>query len=298
MIRILVVEDSPTQAVEIEFVLQEAGYTVTRAPDGAAALAAIEADPPDLVLTDLHMPRKNGLELTEAVRRGYPQVPVVLMTADGTEDIAARALRQGASSYIPKNRLQQDLLYTIGELAKSLLSRKAEGRVIDALTESQSTFRFGNDHEFVDQLVAHLERDLRNMDYGDETGVFRIVLALKEALLNAIDHGNLELDSSMRDESSDGYHELGDERKLLEPYRDRRVNVVSRISPTQVTFVIRDEGPGFDPSTVPDPTDPENLLRAHGRGLMLIQSFMDDVSFNETGNEITLVKYRQPPEEE
>ena len=57
-----------------------------------------------------------------------------------------------------------------------------------------------------------------------------------------------------------------------------------------VTYAIRDEGPGFDPSTLPDPTDPANLERVSGRGLLLIHAFMDEVRHNPTGNEITMVK--------
>jgi len=53
---------------------------------------------------------------------------------------------------------------------------------------------------------------------------------------------------------------------------------------------VEDEGPGFDPATVPDPTDPGNLERIGGRGLMLIRTFMDDVEHNEKGNRITLRK--------
>ncbi len=56
-------------------------------------------------------------------------------------------------------------------------------------------------------------------------------------------------------------------------------------------FVIRDEGPGFDHRKVSDPTQAENLDRVSGRGLLLIHSFMDEVSYNDRGNEITLVKY-------
>jgi len=58
----------------------------------------------------------------------------------------------------------------------------------------------------------------------------------------------------------------------------------------EATFIIRDEGAGFDPNDLPDPTAPENLIRASGRGILLIRTFMDDVCFNDKGNEITMVK--------
>src|SRR6266566_3168207 len=56
---------------------------------------------------------------------------------------------------------------------------------------------------------------------------------------------------------------------------------------TAAQFMVRDEGPGFNPGDVPDPTDPENLERESGRGLLLMRSFMDDVQYNERGNEVT-----------
>ena len=59
--------------------------------------------------------------------------------------------------------------------------------------------------------------------------------------------------------------------------------------------MIRDEGPGFDPHTLPDPTDAENLLKPSGRGVMLIRTFMDMVGFNESGNEITMIKRQSQP---
>ena len=66
----------------------------------------------------------------------------------------------------------------------------------------------------------------------------------------------------------------------------RAVDPVARIR-----YVIRDEGPGFDPATLPDPTDPANLDRPCGRGLLLMRTFMDDVGYNRSGNEVTLIKY-------
>jgi len=297
MANILVAEDSRTQAAEIQFVLENAGHKVQMAVDGDAALAAILKETPEILLTDMHMPGKNGLELTEIVRRQFPDVPVVLMTADGTEELAAEALQKGASNYIPKRRLDSDLISTIDGIASMLKSRRTRRSVLSALTHSETTYTFDNDRAFVSDVISHFESDLRNMDYDDGTGLFRVVTALKEAILNAIDHGNLELDSDLReiDEGTE-FYKLGEQRLTQEPYCYRKVTVTSRVSPEQLAYVIRDEGPGFDPSTLPDPADPENMLRSHGRGLLLIRSFMDDVVFNERGNQITLIKYRVNPD--
>ena len=110
MITILVVDDS---AVDRRFVkgllVKNADWRVVCVEDGAEALAFIRNDPPELVVTDLQMPNLNGLELVAAVRKEFPFVPVILMTSQGSEEIALQALSSGAASYSPKKQLAQDL---------------------------------------------------------------------------------------------------------------------------------------------------------------------------------------------
>ena len=117
--------------------------------------------------------------------------------------------------------------------------------------------------------------------------------ALYEVMLNAIEHGNLDLSSELR-ETHNGlaYKELAEERRRQAPYKDRRVRLTARFQNDQTVFIVRDEGAGYDASKLPDPTDPSNMQKSSGRGLLLIRTFMDEVRFNETGNEITLIKRR------
>jgi anti-sigma regulatory factor (Ser/Thr protein kinase) len=117
-------------------------------------------------------------------------------------------------------------------------------------------------------------------------------VALEEALLNAIFHGNLEASSELRQQDEDHYYRLAEERCRQPPYRDRKVYFTFRLTRTEGVFSIRDDGPGFDWSALPDPTDPDNLGRVGGRGLLLIRTFMDEVHFNDKGNQITLVQRR------
>lgn len=297
MTRILVAEDSPTQAVEIEFLLDEAGYEVSVAENGAAALECVRRSQPDILLTDLYMPEMTGLELIKAVRGEFPEVPVVMMTGDGTEEIAAQALSAGASSYLPKRMLDRDLLPTMSDISDMLKSRRNRDRVTETIVSSDITYCIGNDHDLANALIGRLEEQLNELHVEDKTGVFRMAMGLKEALMNAIDHGNLELSSELREEGSgSSYRELGNERATQSPFDSRRVTLKATVTDEEIRYVITDEGPGFDPATLPDPLDPENLLRPHGRGLMLIRNFMDSVSHNETGNEITMIKRRVPPE--
>ena len=128
------------------------------------------------------------------------------------------------------------------------------------------------------------------MGLCDETNSVRVCVALEEALRNALHHGNLELDSSLREDNGVLYNNLFDERRQSEPFSKWRIFVDVDIDHDQGRFVIRDEGPGFNPNDLPDPTDPANLEKATGRGLLLMRTFMDEVAFNDTGNEVTMIK--------
>ena len=119
----------------------------------------------------------------------------------------------------------------------------------------------------------------------------RLGVGLGEALANAMFHGNLELSSSLRETDADAYHNLAEARRRQSPYQDRRIEIEVRLARGKAVFVIRDEGPGFDPTALPDPTDPANLEKVTGRGILLMQAFMDRVDFNARGNEVTMVKH-------
>ena len=94
----------------------------------------------------------------------------------------------------------------------------------------------------------------------------------------------------MRRNDLDGYHRLIAERRQQSPFRDRRIHVSAVFDRDRATVVIRDDGNGFDPDALPDPTDPANLERASGRGILLMRTFMDNVVYSDVGNTVTLVK--------
>jgi anti-sigma regulatory factor (Ser/Thr protein kinase) len=108
-------------------------------------------------------------------------------------------------------------------------------------------------------------------------------------------HGNLEIGAEAR--GSDGktdrdYLERIEERRHQSPYAERQIHVRASLSRNEAVIRIRDQGRGFDPASVPDPIESPNFEKLHGRGLLLIHTFMDSVRFNVAGNEITMVKKR------
>ena len=296
MATILVVDDTSLDRHVAGALIQEhEGWTAVFAEDGRQALAHIRRDPPDLVLTDLQMPEINGLELVEAVRGEHPGIPVILMTAYGSEDIAFEALHKGAASYVPKKNLASDLVLTI-ESALPATTAADRRRVQASLRASEFDFELSHDTSLIQPLIGHLQDHMLQRKLIDRGDMVRVGTALYEVVLNAIEHGNLELSSDLREiDNGAPYKKLAEERRRLSPYKDRGVRLTARFSRDESAFTVRDEGPGFDPANLPDPMDPANMEKASGRGLLLIRTFMDDVHFNDKGNEITLIKRRSEP---
>lgn len=96
MAKVLLVEDSATQAVEMRMLLEEAHHHVIHVGDGRQALEALATHPIEIVVTDLEMPVMNGLELVEAMQVDFEHIPSVLVTAKGSEELASKALQRGA----------------------------------------------------------------------------------------------------------------------------------------------------------------------------------------------------------
>jgi serine/threonine-protein kinase RsbW len=116
------------------------------------------------------------------------------------------------------------------------------------------------------RVQDEIEEALRRNQFS-ERDIFGIKLALEEALVNAIKHGN-QLD------------------------RSKSVHIMYRVVSEVFEVRITDEGPGFDPYEVPDPTAVENLERPSGRGLMLMRHYMNEVSYNDRGNSVHMRKAR------
>ena len=299
---ILVVDDSAVDRRLVGTLLQKRNVcTIEYAATGVEALARMKDTVPDLIVTDLTMPVMDGLQLVRAVRTHYPDLPVILMTAHGSETLAIEALEQGAASYVPKSRLADKLPNTVEEVLSLARADRSSEQLLSCLTKTEFSFCLENDAALIDPLVDLIQKMVAGMRFCDFAGRLQIGVALKETLLNALFHGNLEITQQQMEEVE---HELLEEKDLSlvqrrrsqSPYCSRRIFVDAKITTELARFVVRDEGPGFDVATIPDPHDACMLEDQRGRGLSLMRTFMDELTFNETGNEVTLVKRRDVDE--
>jgi serine/threonine-protein kinase RsbW len=144
------------------------------------------------------------------------------------------------------------------------------GRDLTGQQASRITYTLDSSLDSVNKVEETAEQMARKAGV-DEDNIFRISMAVREAAVNAVLHGN-----------------------AYDP--EKRMTATFENTGTELVIRITDEGKGLDPSTLPDPLAPENLLRGSGRGIFLIRSFMDEVHFRQLhpGTELTLIKHLGP----
>jgi CheY-like chemotaxis protein len=290
MARVLVVDDTAVDRRLAGGLLEKSpNLEVVYANNGNEAIESIRQQLPDLVLTDLQMPDIDGLQLVTSITEQHPDLPVVLMTAHGSENVAAQALANGAACYVPKVDLADELLPTVSQILSMSDSDLRYRNLIACSIKTEFEFDLENDPTLIDPLVDLVQQVISSMNLFDSAGRVRLGVALEHALANAMFRGNLEI---LRNETDIIDRHLVESRSTESPYRDRRVYVSALMTRDLAQFVIRDEGPGFDRSLIPDEADPDSFKEGVGRGLVLIKTFMDEVIFNDAGNQITLIKRR------
>ncbi|MCU0958619.1 MAG: response regulator [Pirellulaceae bacterium] len=296
---ILVVDDSAVDRRLVGGLLEKrADFRVTYAEDGLDALRKMETWRPDVVVTDINMPHKNGLELVRAMRIHFGGVPVILITALGSEELAVQALEHGAASYVPKVTLHQTLIDTIDDVLALTRAKRSYERLVGSIQRTEFDFTLDNDPDLFDPFVELFQQMVHGIGLCDDTDRYRVGMAIKEALANALYRGNLEISYEQTRGSGDGLMsgtelDIVRERLAQGAFAQRRINIRVHIDRTQAVFVIRDDGPGFDTAKLPAKGDLVALDAEGGRGIVLMNAFMDEVTYNAQGNEVTLVKRRR-----
>lgn len=273
----------------------------------AAAIGASTADllrhldseaPPDLVVLDFDMPGASDPACIEVLAKRQPCRPLLLVGASFDDERLTDILPRGTSAFVKKPFAKED----IQESVQSLLGT---GEQDEGFRGQPSAFgslmvllEYRTDEIDPGRVGDRLASILAATDFWDAKSAAMVEMAVHEALVNAVEHGCLELSSGLKPEAideQDEFSRLRETRLRDERFGSRKIRVCFHVDPSRMEVSIRDEGPGFDHAAVmaslKDRTEPQSLMECHGRGLLMVACAMDDVSFNETGSEITFIRY-------
>lgn len=272
--RVLIADDDAATRHGVAKLLANAGFEVSEAPDGIAALSALEQKQYDLVFLDIWMPHLSGLEVLARIRAGKTRPKVIVMTSDGTSETLLRAVKEQAYDYLSKPFPPRQAI----EVAQRALSANQEP-AIEVLSARPHWVELlipctREAAERIQSFMMKLEADLP--DNARET----IASSFRELLLNAVEWGG-----------------------QLDP--NRKVRIASVRSPRMLMFRIADPGPGFSfeglsHAAVGQPeSEPiahmsvreERGIRAGGFGILMTKAAADELLYNEAQNEVMFVKY-------
>jgi FixJ family two-component response regulator/anti-sigma regulatory factor (Ser/Thr protein kinase) len=291
--KILLVDDEELVREELGGLLSDEGYQVVVGADGQQGLELFKEQRPDLVITDVRMPRVTGLELVAAIREASPDTPVTVITGHGTEEMAIQALRAGVTDFIKKPVRVDDLNAALARMETALhFARHDPSNLPSAahLVERVWTYELTNERAAIPDFVDVL---LTTCSTGADRGqLMELSLALRELILNAVEHGNLALTYEEKTTALEAgrLEELLIERARQPELVDRRVLVKASRTDKSLAVEVTDQGKGFNWRSLPDPTDPSYLLADHGRGVLLAQLSVDELRYSEAGNQVTIVK--------
>jgi CheY-like chemotaxis protein/anti-sigma regulatory factor (Ser/Thr protein kinase) len=277
--KILIVEDERATRLFLSEVLKAAGFHVSTAANGATGLKRARSAEFDLLLTDIWMPRMNGLELLAHLRSKPTSARVVVMTSDGTPETLLRAIREHAYQYITKPVDPSSLV----ELVQDAVSASPSSPPIEVVSAQPHWVELlvpcdlraaERIQGFMAQLKADLPEEVREA----------VGRAFHELLSNAIEWGG-----------------------KLDP--NRKVRIAYLRMQHMLLYRIADPGPGFrledlSHAAISHPADQpmEHLpireqkgLRPGGFGILLARSTVDELLYNEARNEVVFVKYLDRP---
>ena len=277
--RILVVDDDPDIQQLFVAALKTEDLHIEGACDGVEGLDKFTRAHWDLVITDVMMPKMDGMELLERMHALRTGTPVVVMTVDTTTDKIITAVRENAYCWLRKPFTTEDLRQVVDEALNA--APLEEGIEVLSASPRWLEFRLRCDMETAQRAL----RFLREVESGlQDSERERISFAFREILFNAVEHGG--------GNNPDVY-----------------VTVTYMRAERAILFRVRDPGPGFSfqrlrHAAISNPmespaehaiTREQMGLRPGGFGILLVRQFVDELLYNEQGNEALLIKYLSSP---
>jgi len=247
----------------------------------------------DVVLLDLMLPEFTGLELMGKLLAIRPGLSVVVVSGRGSEQTVVEALERGAMSYVDKGVLARALAPTVRKVVGAGREDAMRRRVHSGLTSVRYSYELENDPALISPLLDEVRDVFVRFSIGGANPA-QLLIGVEEAIANAMYHGNLEIGSELKHHDFKAFFAQAQQARTDPRLADRKVHLTLEVRDGNAWVTVSDDGDGFDLDAVPDPTLPENIAKAHGRGLLLMRAFFDEVVYNDRGNAVTLVAAAMP----
>ena len=263
--RILIVDNNDELRSILERALGALGHEVLSTGNRTEALARDDLDGFDLIISDLTEDAESRTQSTStpisALQRRHLVTPIA---SNGSSPAGIiKAFKMSAANFLRQPYNRDELKEIVEQTLANKLKLVDDPTLLPQVHE-MIEFELPSDLTLMNGVLEYLLGRVSKLGIvtPERSNLF---IALDEAFVNAVRHGN-----------------KNDPTKLLK--------VTAELSAREACFTVEDEGEGFDVGAIPDPSDPENLFKTSGRGVLLIHNIMDEVEYNAQGNRVKMVK--------
>lgn len=257
---LLLAEDDLDVRESMAMLISRLGWSVTEADDGVDAIEKFKASPTDVVLTDLMMPRMDGMQVLKEIHEINREVPVIVLTGNSTMERCRTALKSGAADFLAKPCKKQEISRVLDRAYNGRISLEGTSELQD-LVNLLLSLNVPADIEKRKAIILQLGAIAKSVGFGEKYSTIR--LAVDEAFTNAVKHGS----------SSD---------------KGKTIEIKATFVDQKAVITITDTGEGFDSSLV----TAAKLDASSGRGIFLLKAFCNEVKWLDKGNicEMSFVK--------
>ncbi len=267
-INVLVVDDERDVLSTLSEILSELKLNPITAADGAEAMEKIKTRKIDLIITDLMMPTMDGFELIQRTRQLNINIPIAVISGHGEVKNVVNALSHGAYNFITKPFTIKEIENIVKRGLRLREFSLGTHRLLEGIRNT-CEMEIPSYPHLLPSATLYIVRECQWRGMEDEAILSNISISVDELLNNALLHGN----------------DLNESKKIL-------VQLVF----TQGTFSlsVEDEGEGFDYKNLVSEFSENAQALPTKRGLFIVNYLMDELTFNEKGNRVTMVKYMEP----
>ncbi|MBP5503852.1 MAG: response regulator [Bacteroidales bacterium] len=292
--KVLIVEDDFISRNYLHDLVKYSGYDCKTAKNAADGFDMYLNYRPDVIVCNIVMPGISGLEFLQKIRAIDRNTIIIMITSVCSERLAVDALRLGANDYLRKPVQDNDLIPALKRAGSHIELDDENSQKYGVIDSGKIIMKFDTDINAPRLIVDRLMEEIAP-DYFEDDARANIEIGLSELVTNAIEHGNLDITFEEKSEMLKNFtlEDLYSKRMKNKKLADRKVTVEYSFSPSKCEWTITDEGNGFDPSAIPDPSSPENIECLNGRGIFFSKRLFDSVEYIGKGNIVRAVKMCQ-----
>ena len=235
-------------------------------------------------------------EFFESISHRSPNTGIILMTDGEQHESYHRLLATEnvlVSDWTVSDEIfEHNIMSFLGILQKAFINSAVSHYILS----DEKTYIIPNDLQLVRPITEHLIRDLFNMGIVNCDELFNVKFGVQEMIVNAIEHGNLGITYEEKSALLDNGEDIGEfiRRRADNPqYANKKVTLKYTLTQDYVKYTITDEGSGFNYNDIPIEITDENFKSVHGRGIIMSRAAFDEFSYNDKGNEVTMVIYKK-----